>query len=713
DHVSGGGSEDFVDYSMRYAGETGTIGVIVNLSAQAYSIHAGHALAGGSVAPNEAIDNWGGRDTLVGIESAVGGDLDDVMIGSDFQNNSFSGNGGNDRFVGGSGSDRFFGGSGNDLVDYSAESGTGGIFVNLEGSGTLVLAPGGTSVSPGRAIDSFGAPDTLAGIEQITTGGQADTVQGNGLDNRISLGAGSDVGYGGGGDDLIIGAEGDDRLYGGSGGDRLEGGDGSDTLVGDPGADSIDAGAGDDSVQAGADNDIVRGGGDNDDLGGDDGDDQLFGDSGNDNMRGGRGVDSFDGGSGGEALDLNSTLYGDKVTFFDQFATQSAVADLRTGIISNDGFGNGETMVNIESLGAGTAFADTFYGNDNRNGLLGSIGDFLHGFGGDDHIDLEGAVALIDGGDGVDSIRLRIHGALLLPNEAGFADYMAAMTSGWKVDLAAGTLRDGYGNSGNVAGIENVTGSELADDLRGSALDNRVDGGGGADVLRLHDGGDDTVNGGTGNDNIFFIGSLTAADVVNGGEGTDTLILQGAYGSLTLTANVTQIENISILGGNNTAFGGSSGNRHDYVLTTHDSNFAAGIQARINGAALLAGEDFTFDGSAETDALFVVYGGKGRDTLTGGQGNDIFFYAEERFASGDTVNGGAGYDGMFLRGNYTIDFNAPGYTGLFTNIENLTLSSATDERFARGGGTEFDYNLTLSDAIVNPGYQLTVSGAVL
>ncbi|HYJ84315.1 MAG TPA: M10 family metallopeptidase C-terminal domain-containing protein, partial [Allosphingosinicella sp.] len=88
-------------------------------------------------------------------------------------------------------------------------------------------------------------------------------------------------------------------------------------------------------------------------------------------------------------------------------------------------------------------------------------------------------------------------------------------------------------------------------------------------------------------------------------------------------------------------------------------------------------------------------------------------YAEERFASGDTVNGGAGYDGMFLRGNYTIDFNAPGYTGLFTNIENLTLTSATDERYARGGGTEFDYNLTLSNAIVKPGETLTVSGALL
>jgi hypothetical protein len=77
--------------------------------------------------------------------------------------------------------------------------------------------------------------------------------------------------------------------------------------------------------------------------------------------------------------------------------------------------------------------------------------------------------------------------------------------------------------------------------------------------------------------------------VVNGGRGVDTLVLQGPYGSLALTANVTQIENISILGGGNTGFGEPGTNRHDYVLTTHDANFAAGVQARINASALLAG----------------------------------------------------------------------------------------------------------------------------
>ncbi|HEX8481469.1 MAG TPA: calcium-binding protein [Allosphingosinicella sp.] len=285
------------------------------------------------------------------------------------------------------------------------------------------------------------------------------------------------------------------------------------------------------------------------------------------------------------------------------------------------------------------------------------------------------------------------------------------------VDFRAVAMSGGLGWTANGGdGQDRLIGSVFRDVLRGDA---------GNDTLQLwirdpasgtdaRQGGTDVAEGGSGNDNFFFGAALGSGDVVTGGADTDTLVLQGEYaGGLTLSANVTEIENVSILGGDNTAFGEPGTNRHDYVLTTSDVNFAAGVQARINGAALQPDEDFTFNGSAETNASFVVYGGKGKDSLLGGLGNDIFFFAEERFASGDTVNGGAGYDGMFLRGNYTIDFNAPGYAGLFTNIENLTLTSATDERYARGGGTEFDYNITLSDAIVGAGQQLTVSGALL
>jgi Ca2+-binding RTX toxin-like protein len=348
----------------------------------------------------------------------------------------------------------------------------------------------------------------------------------------------------------------------------------------------------------------------------------------------------------------------------------------------------------------GTAAID-FTGNEFANALYGNAAaNLLVGGGGNDHLDGGRGADRLRGGTGDDGYVVDDPGDVVEEFAGEGSDTIWTSLASYSL---VGTQVESLGAT-----------SDIAHDFRGNSANNGIRGGAGNDLLRLQDGGDDNVDAGDGNDTLLFIGSLTAADIVNGDSGVDTLVLQGNYGSgLTLTGNVTEMEGISLLAGSNTGFGEPGSNRYDYVITTHNSNFAAGVQARINGSALLAGEDFTFDGSAETDASFVVYGGKGKDALTGGLGNDIFFYAEERFASGDTVNGGAGYDGMFLRGNYTIDFTAAGYTGLFTNIENLTLTSATDERYARGGGTEFDYNLTLSDAIVGAGQQLTVSGSLL
>jgi Ca2+-binding RTX toxin-like protein len=277
---------------------------------------------------------------------------------------------------------------------------------------------------------------------------------------------------------------------------------------------------------------------------------------------------------------------------------------------------------------------------------------------------------------------------------------------------------------GGTGAPHEAIGGDGQDVLRGSRYRDLLDGGDGNDSLSLYyvntDFPDniglfDTALGGAGNDNFFFGAALSQYDVVTGGDGVDTLVVQGDYaGGLVLSANVTQIEGLSILAGNNTNFGNAGTSSYNYSITTNDANFAAGMQAKVNGAALLPTENFTFNGSAETDASFVVYGSRGIDTLTGGFGNDIFFFAENRFAPGDTVTGGpGGYDGIFFRGNYTIDFNAPGYHGLLTSIENMTLSSATDERYARGGGTEFDYNIKLADSHLAAGVTLTVSGALL
>jgi Cadherin-like domain/SdrD B-like domain/Bacterial cadherin-like domain/RTX calcium-binding nonapeptide repeat (4 copies) len=251
--------------------------------------------------------------------------------------------------------------------------------------------------------------------------------------------------------------------------------------------------------------------------------------------------------------------------------------------------------------------------------------------------------------------------------------------------------------------------------LMGDGTGNTITGTPQVDTFILSQGGNDTVSGLASDDIFYFGGALTADDNVTGGSGVDTIVLQGDYsGGLTLDGSVTGVERISMLAGTNTAFGNSGALLYDYVLTISDANFTGGLQVRINGAALLAGEDFTFDGSAETDAKFVVYGGKGTDDLTGGDGNDIFFFAEGgRFAAGDTVDGGDGYDGLFLRGNYTIDFTQAGYAGALANLENLTVSGAGDERYARGGGTEFDYSITWDGDLLGGGQTMTINGSSL
>jgi Ca2+-binding RTX toxin-like protein len=140
-----------------------------------------------------------------------------------------------------------------------------------------------------------------------------------------------------------------------------------------------------------------------------------------------------------------------------------------------------------------------------------------------------------------------------------------------------------------------------------------------------------------------------------------------------------------------------------------DANVAAGIQMIVDANRLRPGEDFTFDGSAETDGGFFIWSGGGTDTLTGGSQTDVFYFGENgQFGASDTVDGGGGTDQLGLRGNYTIVFGA----GQLTGIENIGLVSAQDTRFGPLGSI-FNYNLTMNDANVASGVQMTVDGAAL
>ncbi len=362
-------------------------------------------------------------------------------------------------------------------------------------------------------------------------------------------------------------------------------------------------------------------------------------------------------------------------------------------------------------------------------------GDLLDDNGSGDDTDADGDPITVSHVNGVllDSGQpiVLASGAILVVNSNGTYSYDPNGKFNRLTDGASGAVntsaKDTFnytvtgGNTVTVTVTVNGVASAPAPDgrpvdwLMGNSGDNIINGTPQSDQFVLSQGGNDTANGLADNDLFYFGGALTADDNVNGGAGADTLILQGDYsGGLTLDGSVVEIENISVLAGSNTAFGDPGTNLYDYSLTIDDSNFAAKVQARINGSALLAGEDFTFDGSAETDAQFVVYGGRGKDDLTGGAGNDIFFFAEGgRFSAGDIVDGGGGYDGFFLRGNYTIDFTQAGFAGALTGIENLTVTGAANERYARGGGTEFDYSITWDDDLLAAGLTMTISASTL
>jgi len=252
------------------------------------------------------------------------------------------------------------------------------------------------------------------------------------------------------------------------------------------------------------------------------------------------------------------------------------------------------------------------------------------------------------------------------------------------------------------------------DRLLGDESYNEILGTEGADVFVADQGGQDMVIGRGGDDIFYFGANMGSVGLVEGGDGYDTVVMQGDYSDgLQLYMMFYQVEAISFLAGSNTAFGASGQDLHSYDIRVIDQHFGAGIRAKINGSALLPGENLHFDGSSETDADFLIYGGRGTDLLRAGQGDDIFFFDSGRFAAGDKVDGGTGYDGLFLRGDYTLDLRDPGFERAFVGIENITLTSATDRRYAKGGDTEFDYDLVLSPETIIVGGSLTVSGTLL
>ena len=188
----------------------------------------------GEIAVAKYVNLGGGDNLYVGGAAA-----DEVNAGTDNSGSVANENNVNHVFLG-AGSDTFYGGKGADIVD--------------GGSGDLTRL----QALP-QFIDSGVTTESMADDENAV--------------NRINLGVGNDVYFGGKGKDAVYGGDGDDIIYGG---DCPGGFDGRNELYGEAGDDYICGGRSDDVISGGEGNDVIYGNGGNDVLMADAGSDIIY-----------------------------------------------------------------------------------------------------------------------------------------------------------------------------------------------------------------------------------------------------------------------------------------------------------------------------------------------------------------------------------------------------------------------------------------------------
>ncbi|HEX8192880.1 MAG TPA: calcium-binding protein, partial [Allosphingosinicella sp.] len=609
-----------------------------------------------------------------------------------------------ERLAGTSGADVLDGRGGADTM----EGGTGADIYHVDSLGDLVVETASDSGTDEihTALASYTLVDHVEKLVGTSALGQALT--GNGLYNTIVGGVGNDLLHGGG-----VGT--------GTGGDTLVGGKGNDVYIVTQAADLVQElfNEGFDEVRTAlatytlaATNieSLVGTGNAGQTLRGNAEINFIFGGSGNDRLEGMGGADTLSGGAGDDTM-----IGGTNNDFY-------YVNDVGDVVIENAGEGTDEVRTtlasytltaNVERLIGTVATGQALQGNILANRIDGAAGgDQLTGGDGDDTLNGNGGNDVLVGSAGADTMR------------GGTGDDVYIIDGADLLVELAGEGRDEVRTAASLytlaANFEILrAASDASHDFRGNDGDNLLVGGDGNDVLRLHDGGSDVAEGRNGVDSFYFGGAFDGGDLVDGGDNRDSLILQGSY-NLTLVhaasgrSSIANVEGISLISGTSTQYGQAGTSLYSYDLTLVDGNTGAGALMKVNGFNLQAGEDFTLDASAETDAALQVYAGFGKDSFTGGQQGDAFIFGHDgRFAAGDSVNGGGGYDVVYLRGDYAIDFNAAGFENALVNVESIAILTSANNEFAGGGDGDFDYAITWADALLAAGATFTVNASRL
>ncbi len=357
------------------------------------------------------------------------------------------------------------------------------------------------------------------------------------------------------------------------------------------------------------------------------------------------------------SIDPNGFMEPEGLFFTDDGQLAVSVATGNPGQRTNTVFLIGETQ--------GAADSDFLYGDDRANHLYSRDGDdLLHGGAGEDRLYGGHGDDTMIGGDGDDYLRDSSGRDVFIGGTGTDTLSYWGHKAGMYVNLATGR------NSGGdrYESIENILGSNIANDrLWGDAGDNVLDGAGGDDRLYGR-AGNDTLLGGAGND---YLRDDDGQDVIDGGAGIDTASYWGATSGVVVNLSTgtgdggDQLINIENLLGSDIA--------NDHLTGDNQDNFIRG-----------AGGNDTLYGLDGDDTL---HGGHGRDHLIGGAGDDVLWDSSGR----DFFDGGEGTDTLSYWGHrigMTVNLETGKNSGgdTYVSIENILGSNYANDSLTGSAG---------------------------
>lgn len=688
--LNGGAGNDAVDYSAVKAALT-------------VSLAAGTATAAGI-----------GHDTLIKIETVIGGSGADSLTGDNNGNWLYGGNGkdiltgggGNDYLNGGTGTDVMYGGSGNDtyvvdnITDVISEQTVAGV------------DDGGVDTVISYATYTLGD-----GFENLTLTGTSNiSGTGNNLNNVITGNAASNVLSGGGGNDVIYDGDAYTGIISDAGGAFH--GSIATALAISPAAFSLAADAdienattvGHATIQGTGDGTLrmysftaAKGATATFDI------DHTFGmdsylrlyDAAGNLIAEDDDAASLSQGAGGSTSASDSYLswtfaaggtyyievseyshdavaVGDTYELNFSLANNGAVvggndvidggagADAMHGGLGNDTYyvdNTGDTVsedanAGVDLVNASVSFTlganvdNLTLNGGNLDGTGNGLANVLVGTAGNNILTGFGGDDIMFAGAGNDTL----NGG----DGVDTADY-SSDTAGFTASLTGGTAQGSGIGSDTLTAMENITGGSGKDNLTGTDLANVLKGGAGADTL-IGLGSADVLDGGAG------------ADIMRGGSGADTYYVDDVndviseetvagiddtgvelvYSSVTYTLGKF-LDNMTLTGSLKI---NGTGNNLNNILT---GNGHANLLAGMDGNDTLIGGD----GGDKLD------GGTGADTMFGGSGDDTYVIDNvSDKASEQTVAGidDGGYDSVISSVTWSLgDF-----------FENLTLTGTAN-----------------------------------